>query len=101
MTQNQVENTKQPQSECLCAAVNYLNFTHPPKTGCQNLCRNGFFTEREREREKEPGGIKREEGKKEAERHRGRGRRRAEERVKGSGAAPARGRTLAARRSAP
>lgn len=49
MTPSQIRNTKQPHSGCLCT-VNYLNFTHPPKTGCQNPCRNGFFIRSEGER---------------------------------------------------
>lgn len=55
VTPSQIQNTKQPQSDCLCT-VNYLNFTHPPKTACQNPCRNGFFTGREGEPGGEGGG---------------------------------------------
>lgn len=37
---SQIQNTKPPQS---LYTENYSNFTHPPKTGCQNPCWCGFF----------------------------------------------------------
>ncbi len=103
MAWSQIQNTKQAQSDCLCT-VNYLNFTHPPKTGCQNPCWNGFFIRREGARDRgRAEENKREEKKQEAERGRETlgetGRRR--ERGRGSEAMLACRRTLAALCSTP
>lgn len=65
-----------------------MNFTHPPKTGCQNPCRNGFFIRSEGERGGAEENRRRGEGeekkkkKQEAEREKERQREEEEERAR-------------------